>query len=155
AALLDPTSADRQINLADVRFELRRFGAATSCYRRALELDPRCVRAHRGLAGGMRAAGDVSGAIDHYRQALVLSPRDAPLWNDLGRCFLALGSFDEAVEAFRRALALDPDLADAYRNLAACRVLPANDSDIAHIGALVGRTDLPVEERAAAGFAVA
>jgi tetratricopeptide (TPR) repeat protein len=94
-------------------------------------------------------------AIVHYRNALALSQGEAPLWNDLGRCFLAQGRFDEAVAAFRRALAIDPDLADAYRNLAGCRLLPADDPELARIAALAERTDLPIEERAAAGFAVA
>jgi tetratricopeptide (TPR) repeat protein len=155
AAQLDPGSADLQIKLASVLFERRRFEAAAACYRRAIEIDPGLVAAHRGLATSLRSAGDIDAASAGYRDALALSPGEAPLWNDLGRCFLALGRFDEAVEAFRRALAIDPDYSDAYRNLATCRMLPANDPELARIAALAARTDLPDEERAAAGFAVA
>jgi tetratricopeptide (TPR) repeat protein len=155
AARLNPGSIDLQIDLGGVLFELRRFAAAAGCYRRATELDPRLASAHRGLATSLRSAGDVGSAIAHYRDALALSPDDATLWNDLGRCFLALGRFDEAVEAFRRALATDPDLADAYRNLATCRLLSADDPEMARIAALAGRADLPIEERTAAGFAIA
>jgi hypothetical protein len=46
-------------------------------------------------------------------------------------------------------------LADAYRNLANCRRLTADDPEMARIAALTARTDLPIEERAAAGFAFA
>jgi tetratricopeptide (TPR) repeat protein len=113
------------------------------------------VAAHRGLATSLRSAGDIDAAIAGYRDALALSPGEAPLWNDLGRCFIAQGRFDEAVEAFRRALSIDPDLADAYRNLAACRLLSADDPEMIRIAALAARTDLPIEERATAGFAVA
>jgi tetratricopeptide (TPR) repeat protein len=155
AVQLNPDSFDLQINLANVLLELRRFGAAAACYRRGIEIDPRQVRAHRGLATSLRAAGDISSAIARYRDALALSPSEAPLWNDLGRCFLALGRLDEAIEAFRRALALDADLADAYRNLAACRLLPTDDQEMARVAGLAERTDLPIEERATAGFAVA
>jgi protein O-GlcNAc transferase len=154
SAQLDPGSVGLQIHLADVLLELRRFAAAAACYRRAIELDPRLVGAHRGLATSLRSAGEVDAAIASYRDALTLSPAEAPLRNDLGRCFLALGRFEEAVEAFRRALAIDPDLADAYRNLAACRQLPADEPEMARIAALAARTDLPIEERAAAVFAV-
>jgi len=90
-----------------------------------------------------------------YRDALALSPDEAPLWNDLGRCFLALGHFDQAADAFRRALAIDPDLTDAYRNLAACQLLPADDPAMGRIAALASNPDLPIEERATAGFAIA
>ena len=155
AARLNPGSSDLQINLADVLLELRRFESAADCYGRAIEIDSHLVRAHRGLATSLRSAGEIEPAIAHYREALALSPGEAPLWNDLGRCFLALGRFDEAVSAFRRALAIDPDLADAYRNLANCGLLPADDPEMARIAALTARTDLPIEERAAASFAIA
>ena len=155
AARLNPGSSDLQINLAELLLELRRFEAAADCYGRAIEIDSHLVSAHRGLATSLRSAGEIEPAIAHYREALALSPGEAPLWNDLGRCFLALGRFDEAVSAFRRALAIDPDLADAYRNLANCGLLPADDPEMARIAALTARTDLPIEERAAASFAIA
>jgi tetratricopeptide (TPR) repeat protein len=155
AAWLNPGSSDLQINLAELLLELRRFEAAADCYGRAIEIDSHLVSAHRGLASSLRSAGEIEPAIAHYREALALSPGEAPLWNDLGRCFLALGRFDEAVSAFRRALAIDPDLADAYRNLANCGLLPADDPEMARIAALTARTDLPIEERAAASFAIA
>ena len=155
AARLNPGSSDLQINLAELLLELRRFEAAADCYGRAIEIDSHLVSAHRGLASSLRSAGEIEPAIAHYREALALSPGEAPLWNDLGRCFLALGRFDEAVSAFRRALAIDPDLADAYRNLANCGLLPADDPEMARIAALTARTDLPIEERAAASFAIA
>ena len=155
AARLNPGSSDLQINLAELLLELRRFEAAADCYGRAIEIDSHLVSAHRGLATSLRSAGEIEPAIAHYREALALSPGEAPLWNDLGRCFLALGRFDEAVSAFRRALAIDPDLADAYLNLANCGLLPADDPEMARIAALTARTDLPIEERAAASFAIA
>jgi tetratricopeptide (TPR) repeat protein len=155
AAQLNPGSSDLQINLAELLLELRRFEAAADCYGRAIEIDSHLVSAHRGLATSLRSAGEIEPAIAHYREALALSPGEARLWNDLGRCFLALGRFDEAGLAFRRALAIDPDLADAYRNLANCGLLPADDREMARIAALTARTDLPIEERAAASFAIA
>jgi tetratricopeptide (TPR) repeat protein len=155
AVQLNPGSADLQVNLANVLLELRRFAHAAACYRRAIELDPGRIDARRGLGTCLRADRDLDAAIACYRGALALRPDDAPLWNELGRCFLSLGRFDAAVDAFRQGIAIDPDLADAYRNLAACRLLPADDPLMSRITALAARTDLPVEERAAAGFAVA
>jgi tetratricopeptide (TPR) repeat protein len=155
ATELNPGAADLQANLANVLLDLRRFEAAAACYRRAVELDPHLASGYRGLATSLRYAGDMDAAIVSYRQALALSPNDAPLWDELGGAFRALGHFDEAVEAFRRALAINPDLADAYRNLASCNRLVADDPEMGRIAVLAARTDLPIEERAAAGFAVA
>jgi tetratricopeptide (TPR) repeat protein len=154
AVRLNSASAAPQIYLADVLVELRRFEAAAACYWRAIELEPVLIGAHRGLATCLRATGDVGSAIVRYRHALALSPGEAAVWNDLGRCFLALGRFEEAAEAFRRSLAIDPDFSDAYRNLATCGLLPANGAEMTRIAALTERTDLPIEERAAAGFAI-
>jgi tetratricopeptide (TPR) repeat protein len=154
AAQLGPGAVDLQINLGNVLFELQRFAAAAACYRRAIELDPRLVRAHRGLATSLHYAGDMDAAISSYHDALALSPSEAALWRNLGCSFLALGRFDEAVEAFRRALAIDPDLAEAYCNLASCQQLAADDPELARIAARSAQSDLPIEKRAAAGFAI-
>ena len=45
-------------------------------------------------------------------------------------------------------------MADAYRNLAACRGPEVREKDLSRLRGLVARLDLPIEQRAAAGFAV-
>ena len=155
AAQLNPSAAGVQIEHGSVLFELRRFEAAAECYRRAIELDPRLARAHRGIAASLHNAGKLDAAIASYQDALSLNPDDGPVWNQLGLSFLALGRFDEAAEAFRRALAIDPDLALPYHYLGVCERLTVDDPEIARIGALAARIDVPIEERVAAGFAVA
>jgi tetratricopeptide (TPR) repeat protein len=161
ALALRPDFAAAHSNLAVVLGEQGDFAAAVASARRAVALDPQGGEARfnlaavlRQLAANLRGMGDLDGATEGYREALTLRPGDAPLWNDLGRCFHALGRFDDAVAAYRRAIALDPDFADPYRNLAACRELTAADAEIARIAALAERTDLPAEERVAAGFAL-
>jgi tetratricopeptide (TPR) repeat protein len=155
AVELNPTATEWELYLANVLVDLRQFAAAMACYRRAIDLNPRQAAAYNGLATCLRLTGDMEASIVSYRDALAISPNEAMLWNDLGRCFLSLGRFDEAVDVFRRAVAIDPDLGCAYRNLAACQRLAADDAEMGRIAALTARTDLPLEERAAAGFAVA
>jgi tetratricopeptide (TPR) repeat protein len=68
------------------------------------------------------------------------------------------GDLDAAIASYRQALTLDPDdapLWNAYRNLALCQQVVADDPEMARIAALAARTDLPIETRAAAGFAIA
>ena len=155
AAQLEPDSAARQTNLGNVLADLKRFEEAAKCYRRAIELNPSFVLAHFGLATQLRFSGDMEAAVESYRTAVSLSPAQPVVWNDLGRALRALGRFDEAVDAFRRALAINADFADAYRNLATCQQLAAGEREITRLSDLSERPDLPLEERAAAGFAMA
>jgi tetratricopeptide (TPR) repeat protein len=155
ALQLEPDSAGRLTNLANVLADLDRRDEALTCYRRAIVLDPGYVLAHYGLATRLRLSGDMEEALESYREVLQLSPGQAVAWNDLGRALRALGRLDEAVDAFRRALAIDPDFADAYRNLAAFGQLTPGDQEIARLAGLAAKPGLPIEERAAAGFALA
>lgn len=155
AVQLNPTAVEWELYLANVLVDLRQFVAAMACYRRAIDLNSQQAAAHNGLATCLRLTGDMEASIVSYHDALAISPNEAMLWNDLGRCFLSLGRFDEAVDVFRRAVAIDPDLGCAYHNLAACQRLAADDAEMGRVAALTARIDLPLEERAAAGFAVA
>jgi tetratricopeptide (TPR) repeat protein len=152
---LDPDNAARHTNLGNVLADLKRFEEAGACYRRALTLDPRFIPAHYALATRRRLAGDMKAAVESYHTVLSLSPGQPVAWNDLGTALRALGRFGEAGDAFRRALAINPDFADAYRNLANCRQLAADEQEISRLSALAAKLDLPNEERAAAGFAMA
>jgi tetratricopeptide (TPR) repeat protein len=109
---------------------------------------------YHSRATSLRLAGDMMGAVENYKQVLALVPDSATTWNELGTALRSLGRFDEAVDCFRRALALKPDLADAYRNLALGEQLSADNSELASIAALVDATDLAIEDRSTAAFAL-
>ena len=154
AVSLRPENAEFHVNLGNVLMDLKRFEEAEACFRRAIALDPGLTRAHYGLATRLGLAGDMEAAIASYREVLAASPGEKLAWNGLGRAMRALGRFEEAGDAFRRALDIDPDFADAYRNLAACRQLDAREEDLIRLRELTARSGLPIEERAAAGFAI-
>src|ERR1700730_166539 len=109
---------------------------------------------HHSRGTSLRLAGDMMGAVENYKQVLALVPDSATTWNELGTALRSLGRFDEAVDCFRHALVLKPDLADAYRNLALGEQLSADNSELASIAALVDATDLPIEDRSTAAFAL-
>jgi tetratricopeptide (TPR) repeat protein len=102
----------------------------------------------------LRLAGDMTGAAEHYKRVLALVPDSAATWNELGTALRSLGRLDEAVNCFRHALVLKPDLADAYRNLALGEQVSADSPELANIAALADATDLSIEERSAAAFAL-
>ena len=154
AVALEPRNASRYSSLGNLLLEAGRFDEAEAAFRRAVALDPRHAPAHHGLATRLRLDGDMEGSIESCRAALAADPALPLVWNDLGRALRGLGRFEEAAGAFRRALALDPDFADAWRNLATCGKLPAGEAELARLENLAADPAFPVEERAAAGFAI-
>ena len=155
ALALDPGNVAHLANLGNVLVDLGQYDKAEACYRSAIALDPRFAPAHYGLAACRRLSGEMAEAVEIYRKALSLSQEEPVMWNDLGTALRALGHFEEAVDAFNQAMALKPDFADAYRNLANCRSLAVDQQEMSRLSALAERPDLPLEERAAVGFAMA
>ena len=51
-------------------------------------------------------------------------------------------------------MAVNPEFAEGYRNLASCQQLTSDQQTLARLSVLVEKPDLPIEERAAAGFAM-
>ena len=154
ALQLQPDNAVLHADLGNLLGDLKRFDEAQACYRRAIEVDPELAVAHYGRAGCLRSLGDLVAAAVSYQKVLSLTPDQAFVWNDLGRTLRSLGRFEEAVAAFRQSLAVNPEFGEAYRNLASCQQLTADDQNLARLLALVEQQDLPIEERAAAGFAL-
>ncbi len=155
ALRLRPEDPALNANLGNILTDRQQYEPAIAAYRAAIALAPGFAPAHVGLANVLRLSGAMTEAIDIYRRTLELRPREAILWNDLGRALRAVGRFEEATDAFRSALEIAPDLADAYRNLATCRALADATDGMARAAALAARDDLPVEDRAAAQFAIA
>jgi len=101
-------------NLGIVLQDQSRPEEAVSCYRRALEIQPRSVEIAGNLAGALKASGQLEGAAAAYRTALAIAPGDALLHYNLGNVLRDLGRFDEAVASLRQALARDAKNPDAH-----------------------------------------
>jgi Flp pilus assembly protein TadD len=74
----------------------------------AARLDP-SPTVFRNLAEALRAAGQLSAAVEAYRQAIVLGGTDARLHASLGMALGALARWPEARTALERSLAIDPN----------------------------------------------
>jgi tetratricopeptide (TPR) repeat protein len=82
---------------------------ARGAYRQALDIDPRCVAARRGLALIALAEENHEEAAAELQAALALAPRDAGLWYDLGLIQSRRQEWDPAVAALTRAAEIDPE----------------------------------------------
>ena len=94
------------------------FAEAADGYRRAIEIDPDNVEAHKGLALALERLGDNEGAEERFREALRLRPDDPGVVRGLGLLMLSRGALDEALEHLHRAERLDPGSVDSQVALA-------------------------------------
>src|SRR5262245_57397754 len=81
---------------------------AREAYKEALEIDPKCAAAHRGLAQVALLERDEEQALVSLRAALELAPREAALWYELGMIHSRRKEWDPALDALNRAAEIDP-----------------------------------------------
>jgi tetratricopeptide (TPR) repeat protein len=110
------------------RFELRRVEEAAASYRRALELQPRWVPAHLGLALVLRQQRRAAEAESSCRAALTIEPDNVEALASLGELLADRGKFAEAEPLFERAIAINPDFAPAYASIASHRRMTGADA---------------------------
>jgi len=94
---------------------LGRASDATSCYRKAIELDSAAANPHYNLALLLRNDAPAQ-AEAAFRQAVMLDPAFSFAWNGLGLLLHDQRRFDEAESCYRRALASGPDNLPAHVN---------------------------------------
>jgi tetratricopeptide (TPR) repeat protein len=82
---------------------------AKQAYGQALEIEPSCVEAYRGLAQVYSADEDYELAIGAYNAALRITPRDAKLWFELGMMRSRRKQWDPAIDALGHAAELEPE----------------------------------------------
>ncbi|QKV98070.1 tetratricopeptide repeat protein [Streptomyces sp. NA02950] len=112
--LLDRAELDRagRVEALVVRGWHRRsveeYHDALTDFRRALDLDPGCVRAHFGSAVVHRAAGDVDGALAALDRADALEPGSTWIPRERGETCRRARRYDEALEWLDRVVEADP-----------------------------------------------
>ena len=116
---LDPASADAHAIVGHVAaFYDSDWRRAEREYRRAIDLDPNNVFAHRYLAATLEALGRFTESIDEAQRALALSPVSALLESAYARHLFRARKFDESIRHYQRAIDLDLRDFSAYTRLA-------------------------------------
>jgi tetratricopeptide (TPR) repeat protein len=102
---------------------------AIASFHKALDLDPKWVKAHIRLGEALRDKGDRDGAIASFHKALDLDPKDAEIHNYMGLALLDQGRYAAARESLRCAIKLrPPDAAlrrDSQERLQRCDLMLA------------------------------
>lgn len=108
-------------SLLERGIELQQAGRtqdAIAAHERALQLDPKLVRAHINLITLYGETGDFQKAEEHYQAAVKLNPHQFPdAYYDHGVLLMKEGKLADAEAAFRKALEINPNYADAHNNL--------------------------------------
>jgi tetratricopeptide (TPR) repeat protein len=95
-----------------------RLEQAAAHYRRALDLDPRYVKARNNLGMTLGRLGRTDEAIAAYRQVLDEAPQHGNARYNLANALMRQGRLEEAMAQYREVLRSSSDDVDAHFNLA-------------------------------------
>lgn len=109
---------DQLLEQAKAALDAKDIRRAESLLTRALERDPRDLRALRGLAGVRDALGDEEGAMDALKRLIKRAPEPLPLIDELAAYGLPRGRLVPAIMAYQRYLQSRPTDARAHYNYA-------------------------------------
>ena len=111
-----PGFVDVHLQRAEIAVAQADPAGAIAHFTKAIALDPRSDRAQLGLAGVLRARGELEPAIVHFRRALEIRP-SAEAEAQLGLALAAQGRIDEAIDRLETALRSRPDEAPVHLSL--------------------------------------
>ena len=122
AITIDPGNALAYAYLAEVlaqqqtegKGDLNTIDKATTASRKALDLNPNLMEAHRARGLVLEVTGNYTDAISEFEQAVAMNGNLADLHLALGRNYKANDIYDKAVDQFARAIALKPDDPQPY-----------------------------------------
>lgn len=117
ALRLDSRTSAAYVTLAFIHEETGNHELAVEEFLRALDNDPRDVRALSGLATAYEHVGRVQEAEAILKKAAALQPGYWDGYNTLGNFYRRQGKFPEAITQYKHALELTPDNAQVYANL--------------------------------------
>lgn len=86
---------------------------AINSYTKAIELDPKYVKAYQARAYCYEKTGRNSDAADDYRRATVFAPKDKENYFNAGRLYYDLGKYTEADAMLRDAIVKDKEYNEA------------------------------------------
>jgi len=110
--------AELWVNLGNAEATLGGSGAAISCYRQALAINPGLAVAARYLGRLLLAANRPAEALPYLRQAAAAMPRDSGLLEQLAKALRRLERWGDAVPVLAQIVALKPNDAAAEAELA-------------------------------------
>jgi len=118
AAALDDQIAEVHTMLGQIKYLYDwDWSPSEKEFKRALELEPGSLNAHRLYATFLMALGRHAEAITEIQHAAQLDPLSSDVQSSYGRILYRARKYEEAIAPLKRALELDPQLYSAYVRL--------------------------------------
>jgi tetratricopeptide (TPR) repeat protein len=118
-----PDKADAWVRLGDALMQKGRETAdvsycsrAESAYRKALQIDPKCLEALVGLAWVSGVRHKFEASLDWAKKALALAPANAAAHGLSGDAAVEMGDYDRAYAEYQATLDVSPDLSSYSRS---------------------------------------
>jgi tetratricopeptide (TPR) repeat protein len=144
-----PDFAAARFNRANMLVRDWRFDEALDDLGVLLRTDPRNPLFRQVEANVLETIGDNERSLAVCEELAQENPRRFESWLSVGHARRATGRRAQCVEAYRQALALRPACGRAWWSIADLRTVAFDDADVAAMQALLQRSDVPVEDRAA------
>ena len=116
-AKLFPSDASVIFNLGSAFARLNRMNEASSCFRRAVALQPASCDLQSALALSLRDSGQLTEAISIFQKAVQLRPDWIVGHIRLGDALCTANRFEEAIGVYECAVQIDPNATDTFLNL--------------------------------------
>lgn len=154
ALAIAPGHLGARNNLAIVLNRLERYEEAADHFSKVVRAKPGYADAWNNLGLAHKCLGRETDAIASFRRAIAERPDFAEAHYNLGSYLFDLGRKEEAAASYREALKVRPDFAEAYRSLGAVKRYTPDDPMILRLLELVGREELPDNDRMHACYAL-
>ncbi|MGI4748611.1 MAG: tetratricopeptide repeat protein, partial [Janthinobacterium lividum] len=105
---LTPADSRLRLRLAQLLYELHRFGDALAEIDESLLHDPKLIPSMNQRAIILAALGRYDEALACFRQIAATDPGHAAAWANIGITLAAKGDFEEALSAYRRSIQIKP-----------------------------------------------
>mgnify|MGYP001611902666 CR=1 FL=1 len=109
-----PRSVVTYANLGNVYANEGEYDLAVTCYKKALEIDPKFSYSYFNLGNIYYKKGYSGTAISCYKKAISLNPRLRDAHRNLGIIYEDVRQFDKAIACYSAALSLDDNSAEEY-----------------------------------------
>lgn len=110
-------------NIGVVYLDRHEYELAIEPLSRAIDLDPRYVKAYINRITAYQKTGRLDEAKADLAQMVKVEPRNAEGYNSRADVLLDLGRYDEAIADFTSAITLSPNAANSYNNRATARFM--------------------------------
>ena len=97
--------------------QFKKYDDAEMAYRKAIELNPNSVLAHRSLALILAHGNKIDEAMKEFETVIKLDPKNPLAYQNIGEIHLARKEYEKAQKYFESALSLNPKFAPAHSGM--------------------------------------